>query len=298
MATLPHPKTHREEAALEIPHGPLITPQLGDEWSQFRTIALRSYHTPVKGFCHWHSHPFDELSLITDSTTLRGHTGQLVPTAANTLFHYRPGEEHAFWNDDRQQSRCWVVHFTLDARLQAGLPAFSRAAPGLRPCQLTRPQVETFKWLFMRLTVEHSQPAPSYALAEAAWLQLMLVNVDHWARQEFAAPIAPAIGRPEILGLWKMIHDSAGRPSEFALRIKEFPSYDSLRHEFTKVFGVSPSQMALRTRIQIAKSLLIETPLSIKQIAEELGYVRQHEFTRAFHRVAGLSPTAWRENPA
>jgi two-component system response regulator YesN len=55
--------------------------------------------------------------------------------------------------------------------------------------------------------------------------------------------------------------------------------------------------MALRTRIQIAKNLLLESPLSIKQIAEELGYVRQHEFTRAFHRESGQSPTSWRENP-
>jgi two-component system response regulator YesN len=55
--------------------------------------------------------------------------------------------------------------------------------------------------------------------------------------------------------------------------------------------------MALRTRIQIAKNLLLETPLSIKEIAEELGYMRQHEFSRAFHRVTGRSPTVWRETP-
>jgi transcriptional regulator GlxA family with amidase domain len=55
--------------------------------------------------------------------------------------------------------------------------------------------------------------------------------------------------------------------------------------------------MALRTRIQIAKHLLLKSPISIKQIADELGYVRQHEFSRAFHRETGASPRTWRENP-
>ena len=94
-----------------------------------------------------------------------------------------------------------------------------------------------------------------------------------------------------------MIQDTGGRPSEFARRLNEIPNYNSFRGEFTAVFGVSPSQMALQTRIQIAKNLLIETPLSMKQVAEELGYGRQHEFTRAFHRVTGRSPTAWRIDP-
>jgi AraC-like DNA-binding protein len=55
--------------------------------------------------------------------------------------------------------------------------------------------------------------------------------------------------------------------------------------------------MALRTRIQIAKNLLIETPLNIKEIAEELGYMRQHEFSRTFRRETGRSPTVWRKMP-
>jgi AraC-like DNA-binding protein len=221
----------------------------------------------------------------------------LVPIAANTLFHYGPGVEHAFWNDERQEPRIWVVHFVLDPGLRTALPAIGKSDPNLRPCQLSGPQAETFKWLFMRLSVEHANLDPGCALAEAAWLHLLLVNVDRWARQEFAASIAPATARPAILRLWQMIQETAGRPSLVARRIQEIPNYNSLRGEFTTVFGVSPIQMALRTRIQIAKNLLLETPLSIKEIAEELGYMRQHEFSRAFHRVTGRSPTVWRETP-
>ncbi len=282
---------------MESPPGPLAVPELTDEWSSLRTFSLRSVHTLPRSYCQWHSHPFDELSLTTDASTLTGRAGKLTPTPANSLFHFSTGEAHGYWNDDRQTPRMWVVHFSIDQKLQAALPVFTKSDPKLRPCQLTAVQVETFKWLFMRLSIEHSQRSPTCAVAESGWMRLLLVNVHRWARQESATSIAPAAGRPEILRLWQLIQDTGGRPSEFARRIQEIQNYNSLRGEFTKVFGVSPSQMALRTRIQIAKNLLIETPLSIKQIADDLGYGRQHEFTRAFHRVTGRSPTVWRKDP-
>jgi transcriptional regulator GlxA family with amidase domain len=40
--------------------------------------------------------------------------------------------------------------------------------------------------------------------------------------------------------------------------------------------------------------LLRTSNLSIKEIAQELGYSQQHEFTRAFSRFAGKSPSEWK----
>ncbi len=290
-------KTTLSGAGVESPPGPLVAPAQPDEWSQLRTISLRCVHTTPRSFCQWHKHPFEELCLSTDDTTLMGQAGQVIATPANTLLLYRAGEQHGFWNDERQRPCSWVVHFMADPQLLKALPSFREAEPARRRWRLTLPQVETFKWLFMRLSAEHSQEEPICAVAESAWLRLLLVNVHRWAIGAFSSPVAPTAVRPEILRLWQMIQECAGRPLDFKERIGEFPNYNSLRQEFTTTFGCSPTQMALRTRIQIAKHLLLESPLSIKQLAEELGYVRQHEFTRAFHRVTGCSPTAWRENP-
>jgi iron complex transport system substrate-binding protein len=49
--------------------------------------------------------------------------------------------------------------------------------------------------------------------------------------------------------------------------------------------------------MQKAQHLLLDTALSVKQIAGHLGYDRQHEFALAFRRQIGLSPSAWRHNP-
>jgi transcriptional regulator GlxA family with amidase domain len=50
----------------------------------------------------------------------------------------------------------------------------------------------------------------------------------------------------------------------------------------------------MRLRMNRAKQLLRTSNLSIKEVAQELGYMRQHEFTRAFSRALGKSPSEWR----
>jgi two-component system response regulator YesN len=43
-----------------------------------------------------------------------------------------------------------------------------------------------------------------------------------------------------------------------------------------------------------AKELLRTSDLSVKEIAYELGYSRQHDLTRAFHKYTGTSPSEWK----
>jgi len=44
-------------------------------------------------------------------------------------------------------------------------------------------------------------------------------------------------------------------------------------------------EMPLRSRMSLAPHLLLETGLSIKEIATQMGYQRQHEFWRAFRKA-------------
>ena len=72
------------------------------------------------------------------------------------------------------------------------------------------------------------------------------------------------------------------------------PCHDSLRHRFRKRFGISPQGMLIRLRMDRAKELLRTSNLSVKEIAYELGYSRQHDLTRAFHKYTGTSPSEWK----
>ena len=107
----------------------------------------------------------------------------------------------------------------------------------------------------------------------------------------------PAGINPEVTRLWHLVNALAANPEEFLQQIHRMPNYDSLRHSFKNAFGCSPREMLFRLRIQQAKNLLLETPLSVKEIADRVGYQRQHEFARAFKLEVGVSPSEWRTNP-
>jgi AraC-like DNA-binding protein len=72
-------------------------------------------------------------------------------------------------------------------------------------------------------------------------------------------------------------------------------SRDHFSRCFTRVLGTSPRRYLLETRIRMAAQQLIQSPPQpIKRIADHAGYASVHAFTRAFTRVLGVSPAAYR----
>jgi transcriptional regulator GlxA family with amidase domain len=72
----------------------------------------------------------------------------------------------------------------------------------------------------------------------------------------------------------------------------------SLRQHVHDILGVSPLQYVAHFRINRAKSLIGESECALKEIAGMVGFRSIHHFTRVFHRIAGMSPGAWRETYA
>jgi AraC-like DNA-binding protein len=105
------------------------------------------------------------------------------------------------------------------------------------------------------------------------------------------------MGDREMQQLWLAINDTATKVVSDTPNWESLvPNYDSLRHRFRKEYGLSPNAMRLRMRMQMAQSLLLQGERSVKEVARSVGYGRQHEFTRAFSKCFGVSPTQWRTN--
>lgn len=68
-----------------------------------------------------------------------------------------------------------------------------------------------------------------------------------------------------------------------------------LSRMFQKALGVGPKQYLLRTRMNMAKTLLQDASLPIKVIACSVGYNDQLHFSRAFKQYFDLPPTEWRK---
>jgi transcriptional regulator GlxA family with amidase domain len=183
------------------------------------------------------------------------------------------------------------------SRFYSEISQLARPDPRQRVWQLSPDQVESFKWLFLQILNEHTHRRSQRLIAESAWLRLLLVSVQRWAEGQTLVASTPAGIGPDVVRLWHLVNACVGNPAEFLKEIHQMSNYDSLRHSFKNAFGYSPREMMLRLRIQQAKNLLLETQLSVKEIAVRVGYQRQHEFARAFKQDAGIAPSEWRTNP-
>lgn len=64
---------------------------------------------------------------------------------------------------------------------------------------------------------------------------------------------------------------------------------------FQKQLHMSPQQFLLKFRITKANDLLVTTDLPINSISYSCGYSNQLAFSKAFHKVTGMSPSAYRK---
>lgn len=83
------------------------------------------------------------------------------------------------------------------------------------------------------------------------------------------------------------------------LRISEIAKYFSYNEKYFSTFfkkyaGITPKQHLLQCKMEYAKSNLTETTQPISQIAYSLGFSDAHNFSKAFHKVTGLSPSEYR----
>jgi AraC-like DNA-binding protein len=73
-------------------------------------------------------------------------------------------------------------------------------------------------------------------------------------------------------------------------------SISHFARSFKASFGMSTHRWLLQRRIQRSQEFLMETHDSLADIAELAGFSDQAAFTRAFHRIVGISPGRWRRD--
>lgn len=67
-----------------------------------------------------------------------------------------------------------------------------------------------------------------------------------------------------------------------------------LSHLFASITGIPLKQFILSTKVDAANFMLTDTNKSVSQIAGELGFLDNHNFSRAYKNVTGLTPSEYR----
>jgi AraC-like DNA-binding protein len=239
-----------------------------------------------------HVHGGHELLLIRDLGTVVVHAGAHVQAKPGTVFLHRHGEQHGVIGDGAP-TRMLVVNFEPDERFESDFPALGERAR--RVWHLDDAQMATYLDLFTRIQVEVDARREGHEQAASAWLRLLLVFVG---RADAPAQLGQA--RPNMMAIDAEVHrlrraiDLCRQGSATGSLRDMVDNYDALRHRFRRLYGESPSQMLLRLRMEFAQGCLSTSSASIAYIARRVGYARQHEFARAFRRVVGCTPSAYR----
>ncbi|WP_049580488.1 AraC family transcriptional regulator [Streptomyces sp. SBT349] len=233
------------------------------------------------------SHEF--VWLLAGSATW-SHGGEPLPLVPGTLLLVRPGMRDTFHWDPRRPTRHAYVHFRLAGdwgpdgdwplvRELGGRPdpmgalchwllwLGSACPPGWR--QQAR---ETLRLLLLTFT-GGPEPGPGPAQLPGPVVAMMRAVRDRWSDG-----VARPVPLPELAG-------AAG------------VSVSTLCRTFRARFGLGPVAALERLRLARAEPLLWQSNLPLSAIATQCGFADAYHFSRRFHAVYGLAPSAFRAAP-
>lgn len=67
------------------------------------------------------------------------------------------------------------------------------------------------------------------------------------------------------------------------------------RKLFTEIYGMTPKQYIIQIRMNKAKELLVTEGITVRQIAEEVGFNEVYSFCKAFRKMSDCTPTEYRK---
>ena len=159
---------------------------------------------------------------------------------------------------------------------------------------------ESWVMTFLRAVVTESNSkrpggeAVLERMAEMLFVEVLRRHIDTLPPEQtgwLAGMRDPAVGRALSL-----IHEKPGEPWTLERLGEEAGlSRSSLHERFVHFIGQPPMQYLAQWRMQVASGLLRDTDAKLVQIALDVGYESEAAFSRAFKRVAGVSPGAWRK---
>jgi AraC-like DNA-binding protein len=103
--------------------------------------------------------------------------------------------------------------------------------------------------------------------------------------------------RDEVAGrALTLLHEQPARAWTLELLARESgASRSTLAERFTTLVGQAPMQYLAQWRMQIAARLLEDSNAKVATVGLQVGYESEAAFSRAFRKLVGMPPAAWRK---
>jgi AraC-like DNA-binding protein len=247
-------------------------------------LATTTYRGPIS--IPRHDHEYPSLFLSLRGEFLSTHAGEDRLMRAGEAAYYPPLEPHAvaiggmpaagFNIEVTPECGLWQVLSTGEPGLALPRGNGTRTLPALL-CELHRefltadestPDAVEAICILLATSVQRDRKRQKHRFAPPRWLDIV-----------YEALRAPAAHPPRTHELAKL----AGVHSAELLR------------EFRRHTGCTPTVYARRLKLRAAAQLLLETNLSIGEIAIQTKFYDQSHFCRVFRQATGETPSSFRE---
>src|SRR4029450_8936798 len=105
-----------------------------------------------------------------------------------------------------------------------------------------------------------------------------------------------AVNDPQVGKALRLLHaDPVRNWTVQELAREAAMSRSTLAARFAELVGEAPMRYLLNWRMQVAKQMLREGGQTVQDVATRVGYESEAAFNRAFKRVTGSPPVAWRK---
>lgn len=214
--------------------------------------------------------------------------GKEFPLGPGTCLLLSPGMALTALHDPKRRLRVFYAH--ADFLDQHGRK-LSPASLELPPIPVVLNDLATFEPLTRQIVEGHNLGTEAGRLKRDLAVRLALLQIHaaaeaHPTRTDDTKLTAALLAVRENPGaIWTVpeIAQRAGLSvSQTARRVRELT-------------GLSPQGFVIRARIERARRLMEESAMSLKQIAESLGYTDVYFFHRQFKSVSGVTPGQWRK---
>ncbi len=201
----------------------------------------------------------------------------------------RPGRHYEANHDPAAPLTVNCIHFELRRPPHGFAPPFET----MHASDLSFVDATMRRIIALRATTSLSAHASAETLFDA-----LLTELAREARASLSMPAATGTElhhRRIIQQLAAQIREDSARPRPIAALARTAGySIDHFSRVFEKITGQRPREFVIEARLARARQLLVETSLTVSEIAETLGYRDVYFFSRQFRAKTGSSPTDFR----
>ena len=237
-----------------------------------------------------HSHPFCEILFVVEGKGEVNHAGQVYPVKKGDIIIYNPYTIHA--EQTSEDVGFELVFFGITNFQVSHLPFDCLIDKNASPVLRTGKDYEKFQFFFRSLVEEAYANGQYSEFMTKYWARLILIGILRLANISEAKFVTNAY--------FTRIHQY------LSTHFTEIESMDQickelnvskyyLSHVFKNYMGMPPIQYITSRRIAHAKKLLQETDMTATAIGEACGYKDHVLFFKAFKKLEGVTPTAFRK---